>query len=288
MATPAQPSHQKPRSTAAKCGAVEDFGIPADEEDWEQLVRTGHLQSTTISTLAADLLGSGSEASNKQYLMLHTASPGVRLPELLFEHHARYGIANEMAQGSQAILEASEEFSHFLEIIETGQSMDNVREGKALWPGSFAVPRLLQQQTVTVDGVPDYVRVAQFENKASMTAGPRSDSRLHLLPDAEDEIVPNAAAITLFSQLIHMIPCDLEWVMNRAHFTARFGQGSFSAQTDGSLRHKDPSKKLTFAILEVKSRLRKKRPSSILIQEACEVVGWLMDQSPGRAVFDQQ
>lgn len=52
---------------------------------------------------------------------------------------------------------------------------------------------------------------AKNSNPISQADGPR----LLLLPDAEDEVVPNAAAVTLLSQLLHMIPYDLEWVLSR-------------------------------------------------------------------------
>jgi hypothetical protein len=69
------------------------------------------------------------------------------------------------------------------------------------------VLRLLQQQTVTVDGVPDHVRLVQLPQKAVKTGPHGYESRL--LPDTEDEIVPNTAAIPLSAQLVHMIPYDL-------------------------------------------------------------------------------
>lgn len=71
------------------------------------------------------------------------------------------------------------------------------------------MPRLLQRQTVTVNSVPDHVRLVQLPQKAVKTGPHGYESRLLLLPDTEDEIVPNTAAIALFAQLVHMIPYDL-------------------------------------------------------------------------------
>ncbi|KAJ9490066.1 hypothetical protein VN97_g3196 [Penicillium thymicola] len=71
-----------------------------------------------------------------------------------------------------------------------------------------------------------------------------------------DEIVPNAAAITLLSQILHMTPCNIEWVLNRAEFKAKFEFGGFGVQTDGVLRQKSEATPKIFGILETKSRAR--------------------------------
>jgi hypothetical protein len=249
-------------------------------------VRNAGLQLHTINTLPQDVLGSGSEPSHQQYLMLRAYSKSPEEAALLRTCHQKYGITDEMVQRAKATLGVSEEWARYLRVIETEQSMDNLREGDLLWPGSFAVPRMLQQQTATVRATPDIIRMQQLSSRSSRTTA-RFDPPLHLLPDAEDEVVPNAAAVTLLSQLLHMLPCDLEWVLNRVKFSAQFNLGQFSAQTDGVLKHK-LNKEIIYAILEVKSRLRVKKTYQIIMQETCEVVGWLMSQSLDKAVFNRR
>jgi hypothetical protein len=70
------------------------------------------------------------------------------------------------------------------------------------------VPLILQQQISTVQGVPDKDRLVQFPNPLSglRTPGER-DPRASQLPDAEDEMVVNAAAVTLLQALLHLTPC---------------------------------------------------------------------------------
>ncbi|KAJ6124482.1 hypothetical protein N7471_011799 [Penicillium samsonianum] len=78
----------------------------------------------------------------------------------------------------------------------------------------------------------------ELPNRSSRTTALGFDLRLLLLPDAEDEVVPNVAAVTLLSQLLHMIQCDLEWVLNGVQFKSQFTSSHFNAQTDGVLKHK--------------------------------------------------
>lgn len=75
--------------------------------------------------------------------------PLANLPSQIWYY--RWDITDEILQRVQATLSVSEEWAR--RVIETEQSMDNLREGAFLWPGSFAVPRMLQTQTVTVRAI---------------------------------------------------------------------------------------------------------------------------------------
>lgn len=119
-----------------------------------------------------------------------------------------------MIQKAKETLASSKEWPKYLKIIRAGQSMDLLTEGDDKWPGSFSVPRKLQQQTVTVDGVHDDFRLALSAQQVENTRAHEYNSRQANIPDAEDEIVPNVAAITLLSQLLQMTPCNIEWVLN--------------------------------------------------------------------------
>jgi hypothetical protein len=74
--------------------------------------------------------------------------------------------------------------------------------------------------------------------------------------------------------------------MNRVHFVCDFGDKKFSAFTDGALRAKRTMD--IFAIVEVKKTARCVEKTSIFVQEACEVVGWLMQSSAEMAHFNAQ
>jgi hypothetical protein len=266
---------------------VEGFRIPANAQDWSELAHQGGLQSHTINTIPADYFASGSQATHQQYIALRMTSPPRQQWYALARDYQMYGITTAMVQKAKETLASSQEWPKYLEIVRAGQSMDLLTEGDNEWPGSFSVPRHLQQQTVTVGGVHDSIRLAQAAQQVECTRAHEYNSRAANLPDAEDEIVPNAAAITLFSQLLQMTPCNIEWVLNRAHFKAEFSLGDFSAQTDGILRQKLQPKPMIFGIFEAKSRMRFSKREDIIVQESCEIVAWLMSQTKV-AIFDHQ
>ncbi|KAJ5551639.1 hypothetical protein N7535_000416 [Penicillium sp. DV-2018c] len=149
-----------------------------------------------------------------------------------------------------------------------------------MWPGSFAVPRKLQEQTVTVRGVPDHIRMLQLASRSSRTTAQLDLPPHLLLPDAEDELIPNAAAVTLLLKY-----CTYFHVICNGFLTAPVQFGPVQRPTDGVLKHK-LTKEVIFAILEIKGRLREKKTQSIIMQETREVVGWLMSQSLNKAIFN--
>ncbi|KAJ5123917.1 fungal specific transcription factor domain family protein [Penicillium bovifimosum] len=79
------------KQTAAQRGAVPGFWIPTSPEDWHQLVLAAKLTKQTINTLPAVLFGSGSVASQSQYLMTRAFSP-------VMEFGARYALTTRMKE----------------------------------------------------------------------------------------------------------------------------------------------------------------------------------------------
>lgn len=61
---------------AAQLGRINEIFIPADEEDWNDLVaRKAGLRNKSIHTIPADWVASASEPTNSQYVMLRSCSP---------------------------------------------------------------------------------------------------------------------------------------------------------------------------------------------------------------------
>lgn len=110
--------------------------------------------------------------------------------------------------------------------------------------------------------------------------------RILPLPDGEDEATPNTVALILLQTVSHLTHSNLEWVLNRVHFKCQFHTMKFNAFTDGALRSKQTRN--IFAIVEAKKRLRTVDTEAILTQEACEVVGCVMDNSGEMARFNEQ
>ncbi|KAL3460934.1 hypothetical protein BJX64DRAFT_289872 [Aspergillus heterothallicus] len=96
------------------------------------------------------------------------------------------------------------------------------------------------------------------------------------LPDADDETSVNTALLLLLKELSFLVrKREVEWTVDRVRFAPQFAKGGFTTCTDGAflLRHSNR----IIAIVEAKRRLRSKDPKSIMMQEAAELVGWLLD-----------
>ncbi|KAK4866819.1 hypothetical protein LT330_007982 [Penicillium expansum] len=261
---PSQAQAQK-RPTATQLAKIDDFAIPADEEEWHELVaRKPGLKKQTIHTIPADWLLSASEATNSQYAMLRTYSPGATTIYAFQEECDQFGFTNQVLDTAAALLGASTEWCRYIQIIESDDSIDNI--------------------LATSDRIHDRDRMQGMIAEVGSTTGRARPQRIPELPDAEDEATVNAATIILLQAISQLAHSNLEWVMNRAHFVCEFKNSKFNTYTDGALRSKSTTN--IFAIVEVKKTVRRSEKPSIFVQEACELAGWLMHSSAQMAHFN--
>lgn len=97
----------------------------------------------------------------------------------------------------------------------------------------------------------------------------------------------NASFILLLEALADLVSGAIsEWVLNRLHFNVKFKKGSYNAYTDGVFwtRH---SRNIQ-GIVEVKKRIRFRRPEPFQMQETAEMVGWILNESNDVTVFNNQ
>ncbi|KAJ6185152.1 hypothetical protein N7519_006453 [Penicillium mononematosum] len=279
---------QERRPSAAQLGRVHEFSIPADAEDWNYLVsHTPSLKDLTIHNIPADRVASASEASNAQYMMLRSYSPRVSaIDTFLVYECGNYGFTSEYLEEAHAVLADSTEWSRYLQLIDTGDSIDGILATSDRWPGAFSTTSRLHEQTMAVQGIHDRntMQGTAAQARVGSATGRPMPQRIPEFPDVEDEATPNAAAIILLQTVSHFADSNLEWVLNRVQFVCEFQSSKFTALKDGALR---PKRTLDiFAIVEVKKRMRTVNREAILTQETCEVVRWLMHSSGEMAHFN--
>jgi hypothetical protein len=104
----------------------------------------------------------------------------------------------------------------------------------------------------------------------------KQGGKKQLEPDAEDEATPSADLVIFLQCITGLVArLPIEWVLNRASFTPMFGKNSYNTITDGVLRVRVSKTLAPLSIIEVKERMRQKRTSAIIMQEGCELAGWL-------------
>jgi hypothetical protein len=267
----AEVAPKKP-STAVQQGKIEGFFIPSSEEDWAELSSARKLKNLTINNIPIQWLGSGSAASEAQYIMLRVYSPWRVKPSAFHQVAEHFGLNPQLMQSASSILSSSKEWNNYLKIVENGGSVDEISETNTQWPGSFAVTRRLQEQGAPVGGT---------REEASPTTRLRQQRPTHDAPtlgEAEDEAITNAAVVGMLQNLLQLTPSSLDWSISRMAVLCQLSTGGkFTAFTDGSLRSK--TNKDTYIIIEAKKADRSRHPHRIQIQEACETACMLVNSS---------
>lgn len=143
--------------------AIEDFDIPANRNDWDALVKAAKLKSRTIHDFEPEYLGSGSEINEKHFCLLRVIFPRKKIPLQLAGNIARYGLA-ALWERAQEIIESDGELKRYLEIIDTDTQICTLSSNHPNWPGTFKPVRVLQEQTMTVDGIHDRDRNITVEH----------------------------------------------------------------------------------------------------------------------------
>jgi hypothetical protein len=126
----AQQSGNDPKKrTAAQQGAVPGLFIPATSEDWYDLVKAAKLSKHMINTLPAAQFGSGSTASQRQYLILRAYSP-LMPHDPVFRLRTRikdFGITPQHIENATNILEKSNGWIGYIQAIKIKAQADDLR-----------------------------------------------------------------------------------------------------------------------------------------------------------------
>lgn len=289
-------SQEERKAISLEPPTIPKFRIPEKVDSWQVLCQNGGLQGLTIHDVGTEHLGSGAKVGQKQYCLLRVLWPIVMLPMEFENERLSHGLEEVWDQAGN-ITAASEELQRYLSIVEDDIPIQTLTEFSENWPGSFKPVRTMQEHTKIVGGVSDRERpTMQPRAKRSRLRGIKST--LHLgkraletmamatdVPEAEDEATPNAAIILYLQSLSGLVPgVDVDWVLNRFHFAPNFRHGRYNAHTDGALRARGSG--ALIAIVETKKRGRFYKDSdSIRMQEAAEVVGWLLKEPGERSTF---
>ena len=263
---------------------MSDFEIPESAAQWRDTVTGAKLSKSTINDLPAALFGSASKASHKQFLMLRAIHEHASVQT--FRKNARhFGFEAGIFAEATLLLKDSLEWQNYIEAVAHKRQTTQLQEKAPGWPGVFVIPLLLQEQTTTVAGVPDAEAIMAMPDQArSLRTATEPEKKEYRLSDAEDEMVVNAGAASFLQAISTIMPSTLEWSMAIAHFHPTFKNGNFHAHTDGALRLRRYPDEIC-ALLEVKARNRIYQTTQIVIQEACEMSGWLWKAASKVACF---
>jgi hypothetical protein len=291
-----------------KKGAVPGFDIPRNKHMLRNLLQKVRAKGfNSINELGPDLFGSGSESTETQHILMRCITKAIKDRSRLRADLPLYGIDEFWHQASE-IVAKSFDMQKYLFLVENRIPVGTIGPASELWPGSFKPSRDVQEQLAIIDNkctmdasirldVPRPRRVpartAAVPNivlEQSSTGGlfdnsdderdyqpTRTDDELvGDFPDSTDEASVNSAAILLLKELCSLVLSpNVEWVFDRVRFTPEFANGGYTACTDGALVTKESQR--IIAVFEAKRGLRTKGIRDIEMQEAAELVGWLLD-----------
>ncbi|KAJ5885399.1 hypothetical protein N7495_009909 [Penicillium taxi] len=212
------------------------------------------------------MIASASGTSEAQYLMLRSYRGLAIIPKYFAMRGLEFGMTPAILQSADEIFVGSVEWHRFLEIVESGDTIDDIFEDNPRWPGSFEAAQRLQEQA---------------ETEASSLTRRGLPIRKVELPMAEDEATVNTSEIVFLQAISHLAKAtftssNLEWVHNRVHLSCPV-QNGFESFTDRALRSRKGDS--IFGIVEAKKRSREQDDQKISIQETCQLASWHMKEA---------
>jgi hypothetical protein len=246
---------------------------PETVEDWRKACKKAGVQRRSINSFLG--MHSGSEMTQEQYLLMRVLYP--RQKRIMEFVPATYGLAQELPAAA-ARLQGLPEFRTFLQAIRTNPAFSHTNLG------IFAVPRvnqlLIQQATLPL--ATNNVRVQTTNPPISTNSRSRAGAAATTGQTQQrniDEEVVNVHLITFLQALAGTIPGVLsQWNPRRFAFQTQFAMDRYEARTDGYLQVQNATGKVQ-AIVEVKRGLRDDSKPDLEMQEAAEMVGWIMDNN---------
>jgi hypothetical protein len=237
--------------------------VPETINLWRAACKKAGVQRQSVNSFVG--MCSGSKITQEQYLLLRVICPQPK--NIAAFNPATYNLAQESVAAA-TLLTGLPDFQTFLL---------SIRLNSRVVPGIFAIPRmnqLLMKPAAPAPAAPAMNNPpARNLRSAAVTTG--GSQQL----DNFDEEVVNVCLITYLQALAGAIPtATSEWTPERFVFETRFAKDRYEAQIDGYLRVQGASKKVQ-AIVEAKRERRRCHRRQLEMQEAAEMVGWIMDNN---------
>lgn len=123
------------------------FQLPGSEDEWWDLVEKAKLKHENIHEFHPLL--SGSKIARGQVLMFRTLHPYIR--RTIDDDLEQYGLDKWMDE-AEARLDASTEFTKYLNLVGTTNETEIVCEDHETWPGAFYPTLIFQQKCLKPKG----------------------------------------------------------------------------------------------------------------------------------------
>lgn len=277
--------------------------LPSTPHEWQDLARRNGLIGSTIHTAQ---LSSASTIEEDQYLLfrvLWKIHPIQQFDLKRFdldgwetkanEHLANYSSWKTYCEDltGDTISESTFALAHYFQLQAADTWDETWASNVAVTPIAYrtrskttAVERQLSRTHLQTPTKSTGVLLDESESEeelddtesplASKSPGPEEIRNL-IFRQTKDEQIVNTALVNFLSALTLHAGLANHWTLHRKSFKASFTNASFEARTDGYLEDKKPDGRVR-ALVEVKAVPRERKRKSICMQEAAQMVAWII------------
>ncbi|OJJ46495.1 hypothetical protein ASPZODRAFT_142309 [Penicilliopsis zonata CBS 506.65] len=235
--------------------------VPTTPEQWEAAAKLMKIRRQTVHKRFD--LNSGSKLTKGEYLLLKVLWKTKNTKDISALDLGLYLTTARQLLGDNA------EFQAFIQGID---GMKNGDGGEMSNMGAFKIP---------FSQIKEVLRLLDIPKPKTCTKNDGAGRRIretHLLEGVNEDLV-NMAAISLLTAInLENVNGPAGWSPHRAPFFANFKRATMEAQVDGFFWAGNSTK--TSILLEAKAGQRARHEPAVSIQEAAEVVAWLMANPP--------
>ncbi|OJJ96265.1 hypothetical protein ASPACDRAFT_1859515 [Aspergillus aculeatus ATCC 16872] len=271
------------------------FSIAANKDDLLSILRTSKLSGKSLHDLIK--MRSGSKALKKQFVLFRSVWKAAVEPGESLANMTRYKLGGALEQAVN-LVNGSQEVEKYLALLKHLHLVPDLQEGDPQWAGSWMPVLRFHAKCVAFSRKEDDTRVVPVRLPARRGLSPplkrraeeaaRPPTETGLPGDDEDptgdESIVNAALILFLDAAASLVrSSQCEFTMVRVPFIANFQHATFTALTDGALWVR--STEAIRGIIEVKKARRSKIGDKVTMQEAAELVGWIMNSQPWEEAY---
>ncbi|PYH86800.1 hypothetical protein BO82DRAFT_370630 [Aspergillus uvarum CBS 121591] len=251
------------------------FSIPENKEALLRILRISKLNRSSLHNLFK--MRSGSKVLKKQFVLFRSIWPFPEGPGDFADRAACYNLEGVWKQALHLVNDP-EEAKRYLALVNHQHLVSELQEGDPQWAGSWMPVLRFQARCIAFSRRKTDTRVVAVRQSTRRTVSSPMKGK------GEDEAIVNAALVLLLNAAASLVrSSQCEFSMVRVPFIAKFNHAKFKALTDGALWVR--STEAIRGIIEVKKARRSKIGDKVTMQEAAELVGWIMNSQPWEEAF---
>ncbi|RAH84553.1 hypothetical protein BO86DRAFT_441325 [Aspergillus japonicus CBS 114.51] len=273
-----KPEKQKSKKPSYADSFTGSVFIAANKDDLLSILRTNKLSGKSLHDLIK--MRSGSKVLKKQFVLFRSVWINSVPPEDSLAKMTRYDLGGALEQAFN-LVDGSQEVERYLALLRHPHLVPDLGEVDPQWAGSWMPVLRFHATCVAFSRKKDDTRVVPKDTARHLTEAGLPDDDED--PTGDESIVNTALVLFLNAAASLVRSSQCEFTMVRVPFTAKFNHATFRALTDGALWVR--STEAIRGIIEVKKAQRSKIGARVTMQEAAELVGWIMNSQPWEEAF---